>query len=354
MRPFPRYGYVSYDWSNPAVFQDGKVWLKREENEIGEKGVRWCLFDLRQRKVLGELMGGEPLFLKGDEVVCVQRPKQYSDWMLALAWITEGRIPFSLKSDRFWKLDLKRGSARRMGKCPTTLKWPVLLRQSPDGRFAYYNNRLGSFDRPYFFDIDKNKVWPEIPGIQNGELMPGAWGWWSATEVILKDYDRNYLLYDIPNNKTSSFISVGELTNTYQRLGLPSLPVWERLITVRKGTENDVYLQSQATLWTPPESTLLKVERPSRALTLISTNFTQFQGGEWNAARTHYVFNGDLGSAVRLIDLKTGERRTLADSSVDDTGARLYGEGVIYVHGDGLWMVDLNGSNQVQIFPPVQ
>jgi hypothetical protein len=323
----------------------------------GTNATRWFLCDLNRKKVLGELLQAEPMFVKGDDLICVQHPKQYSDRMLALAWISNGRIPIPLKQDKFLKVNMKNGRSTKVGECPTLLQSPVLLRASPNGRFAYYNNPLGSFGRPYFFDTEEKKVW--LGMIENRASAPEAWGWWSATEVILHDQWDNYLLYDVPNRRTATFISVAELKNVYSGLGLPIAAGAERVLTVRNGAENDVYLLSEYDPWRRV-GTLLKVERPSRALTLVSTNFHYFFNGEWNPARTHYLYCSDEqlnGHIVHLRNLRDGTDQTLigrGESYDYYSHPKFYGERVVYIHDNGLWMADLNGSNQFRIFPPIQ
>jgi hypothetical protein len=124
MRPITSYEKLSYgwNWSNPYLFQEGKVWVKTEG---GTNTARWFLCDLVQRTVLGELLRGDPMFVKGDNLVCVQRPEPFGKLIFTLEWIANNRIPIGPKQNNFWKVNMKNGSAMKLGECLTTARSPV-------------------------------------------------------------------------------------------------------------------------------------------------------------------------------------------------------------------------------------
>jgi len=63
--------------------------------------------------------------LKGDDVVCVQRPEPFGKLIFTLEWIANNRIPIGPKQNNFWKVNMKNGSAMKLGECLTTARSPV-------------------------------------------------------------------------------------------------------------------------------------------------------------------------------------------------------------------------------------
>ena len=102
-------------------------------------------------------------------------------------------------------------------------------------------------------------------------------------------------------------------------------------------------------------------EQCAPTLKLLYRKFKFEHLGRLDVSATHYLYNGESGSPGRggnggvfLRELSDNTSRTIVppDGSGQYALARFYSNEVIYFHNRLPWRMDLNGSNNVPLWPP--
>jgi len=100
------------------------------------------------------------------------------------------------------------------------------------------------------------------------------------------------------------------------------------------------------------------VERPDGRLTLLASRFKFEWSDSLDPTGRYYLFSGrEAGAAsdgVFLRDKQSGSNRTLVIPTKNTYFSipRFYGDSVIYVRSNILWRISLDGTSNVQLFPP--
>lgn len=356
----------SYDWVANIPFQGGKVWIFATMNRAN---FHEFFYDLNQRMVLGELLNSAPMLANQEQtkLLCLEYPypvtlknrvvgflNQMSHWKIATNDV-----------ERYWILDLRDNSAVQVGELsklsPAVSKW----RPSPGFRYSFnvpFNN--ASF---FLCDLEAGKF-------ERIEFDGQPKGWWDDYQILVKDEDGNYVLFDVVTRKTSTLFSAETVARNLKELGVSENPTNLATIFNWNGHDYDFYFTgkqrgNQNWYFYPDgmgytnSSFLIRVERAGPALKLAKAHFQFKWSGHLDAGATHYVYGGGRGDgSIVLRDLTNDTERVIVPPNNQGyySMPQFYGETVIYerferqtdgLHG-ALWRVDLNGTNATRLLPP--
>lgn len=120
------------------------------------------------------------------------------------------------------------------------------------------------------------------------------------------------------------------------------------------GRKNDIYLTDLLLRHRSSESFLIKVERPNGHLKLLYPRFQFEWSSHFDPTGRYYLFSGhEKSTGVFVRDLESAARRVLVapDSGQYYSIPQFYRDSVIYVRSNALWRININGSDNIRLFP---
>jgi hypothetical protein len=354
--PFP---IIHYDWASAVPFAGGKVWIWAMASPTN----RHCfLYDLETRQVVGELFNAGPVFCNRDQtkLLCygpdalITSVKQKVSAFIKKGFLGKLPLPQVNRPETFWVLDLRDNAVRRGGELSQIPGTGSSWRPSPGFRYGC-NVPNNAEEGSAFFLCDLETAVFEKIRLQ-GDLQ----GWWDDRQILLRDRANNFILFDVIARKTNTLFSADALANSLRQLDITNRPGVIRAINVWNGRDYDFYLALQKESYGAGESFLLKTSHKDPAPRLLYPKFKFEHLGRLDVSATHYLFNGESGSsgrggdgAVLLRDLSNDTVQTLVppDGSRQYALARFYRDEIIYLHNRLPWRMQLNGSNNVPLFP---
>jgi len=349
---------VHYSWSDMAPFQNGKIWLWTISTSTNPS-TRGYLYDLEERKVLGQLTNGWAVFSNGDQsrLLCAQVQSKDTALQTIGRWLE--RIlnkKFSFKPgqvETFWVLDLRDNSAKRIGEVSQLPARGSTWRPSPGFRYGY--NVPSDAERWTFALCDLEERTMTTLKVR-GELR----GWWDDENIIVEEAINSFALFNISTRKTTPLFSAPMVEQFLSQAGLTNGPSGLQVFSTWNGGTNDIYLAPKVEFYNSREGFVLKVDRTSRTLKVQHRNLKFEHLGHLNAEGTHYLYSGESGltgrggnGGVFLRDLASNVNHTLVEPDHRGQYAlpRFYGNSVIYFRNRLLWRIDVNGSNNAPLFP---
>lgn len=359
-KPVGNYASTHYDWINRRPFVNDKVWI------FGRRtGTNYhCLYDLRERMILGELHNGGVELVNGDDTKLLiagfgsQAANLKEKLLNLLERISGGKFKPNLnRTESFWVLNLKDNSSKRLGSVSqyagTGSRWYT----SPELRYGCTSPTTENEAAFVLFDFEKDSF-TRIP--VGGRIR----GWWDDQNILLQSANHDFVLYDVVKQQTNVLFSAERIQQTLEQLNLPRDPAggveafanWNGVAYDFYFTENGYELQGKPTF-------LLKAEQtsPTPTLKLINSEFQFEWGGHLNAQATRFLYQGESGApgnggngAVYLRDMADNSVRTLVppDNSGQYSIPRFYRDEVIYYRNRVLWRIGLDGSNNAPLFSP--
>jgi len=325
---------------------------------------RHCfLYDLDQRRVVGELFNAGPIFCNHDQtkLLCQGRdsfPTSIKQKLIAfIQRLPLARIRFQKinRQETFWVLDLRDNSVRRVGELSQIPGTGSSWRPSPGFRYGCnVPNNAEEGSALFLCDLETG-VFEKI------KLQGEVQGWWDASQILLRDPANNFILFEVITRTTRTLFTATALANSLRQMGLTNGAGRIRAINNWNGRDYDFYFALQKESYREEESFLLKANYAEPTLKLLCRKFKFEHLGHLDASATHYLYNGESGlpgrggnGGVFLRDLRENTSRTLVppDGSGQYALARFYGDEVIYFRNRLPWRTDLNGSNNVPLFPP--
>jgi hypothetical protein len=358
-QPTGNYTSTHYDWLKARPFVNDRVWVFGTRDRT--KGFS-CLYDLRERMILGELLnaGVELANADGTKLLVIGRDSPAVNFksrlLKLLRRISGGKITVNNdRTESFWVLNLQDNSTKRVGAVTQFEGAGSRWYTSPSLRYgctmptAEFNQAFVLFD----FATDR---FTRIPF--DGQLC----AWWDDQNVLLRANNNDLVLYDVGKMQTTVLFSAETIRQTLEQLKLPSDPAQVATFANWNSREYDIYFAEKDYEFRAKRCFLLKADRasPQPALKLISPEFKFEWGGHLDASATHFLFQGELGGsgvrgngAVYLRDLSDNSVRTLVppDNKGQYAIPRFYGDEVIYYRNRVLWRIGLDGSNNVPLFP---
>ena len=348
----PSYQTLYYNFLQERPFNGGKMWLSLFDGT----NYAWYLYDIEQRKMLGELRGGWPAFSDNDhsQVFCATAEKHTPVVDRIFRLFTSGAVRTE-NIETFWLLDLRRNSVKRLGEMRHSAGASSFAKPSPDFRFAFSQIMPPPQKGPnmYLFDLERKS---------SRSVKIDGWtpGWWDDERLLFQDGTNDFYLCHVPSGRISPLLQRANILAFLNRHGIDHKGALT-MFSSWNGNENVFYVTDGYQKWLAADSVLIRVERPDARLTLLSPNFKFEWSDHFDHSQRYYLYSGretNQGSdGVFLRDLRTQTETTL----VAPNGERyfsvpnFYGDKVIYVRRrKELWQTDLTGSNQIRLFPPVK
>jgi hypothetical protein len=354
--------YVDYGLFNPHLPADSTLWLTVGS---GTNQPRYLRFDLKRKRVTGEVVGASPMFSdkEGRNVACMQRnarPLSFSEKVKVLVErVTLGKVHWARPArsglETFWVLNLEHGTATRLGGRMMPQGFTTAFNASPNGRYAFSpsvvprTNRNANADI-YVCDIAARRWWT-MP-VSQDRYGPDPYGWWDEQNVIIRTAD-GFDLMDVENGTRRPWLTGSAIRSFFNGINERQAPT---LASYWNGREFEFYffnnIQSQG-----ESSYFVRVRRPDAVLELVSGSFEFETFGRFDTNGTRYVYPtrvvGDCCNGVSLRDLKAGTERVLVPGTSVSGISRpfFYEDAICYLRSNELWQMDVNGSNKVRLFP---
>jgi hypothetical protein len=222
-QPIGPFGSQYCDWGGAAPFHTSKAWIG---TYLDRSSQHFFLYDLDERKILGELFNGGAAFLNGDQtkLLCggAAAPVTSISQKIAgyLNHIVRGKS--FIKTNRvetFWILDLKNNSARRIGELSQIPGTGSHWAPAPGFRYGYNvpNNTNDEGFAFFLADLDKEKF-------ERIKLNGSVRGWWNEHSILIKDAANNYVLFDINSRETSSLFTARTVADALKAAEIPDDP----------------------------------------------------------------------------------------------------------------------------------
>jgi hypothetical protein len=350
---------IHYDWAGAVPFAGGKVWIWAMASPTN----RHCfLYDLESRQVVGELFNAGPVFCNRDQtkLLCygpdalITSVKQKVSAFIKTGFLGKLLLPKVNRPETFWVLDLRDNSVRRGGELSQIPGTGSSWRPSPGFRYGCNVPNNAEEGSAFFLCDLETAIFEKIR--VRGDLQ----GWWDDSQILFRDPANNFILFDVVTRKTNMLFSADALANSLRQMDITNSPGIIRAINVWNGRDYDFYLALQKESYGAGESFLLKTSHKDPAPRLLYPKFKFEHLGRLDASATHYLYNGESGSpgrggdgAVLLRDLSNDTVQTLVppDGGRQYALARFYRDEIIYFRNRLPWRMQLNGSNNVPLFP---
>jgi hypothetical protein len=350
------YSSLDYEFLSQSPFEGGKMWVRT----FRTNSAHVFLLDIENDSILGELVNADPVFFNRNQtrVLCNQRTRATTNplWRSVKIWLARvrnGRSHAFDDSETFWLVDLKRNSAKRLGRVyqgpgAGSSFWP-----SPGFRYGF-NKPTASFNSPEILICDIEKITFLKERVDGWPV-----GWWDAQRILVKGTNNNLVLYDVESRKTSALLPLRELQKSFTEAGVTNDPGVAHPFLMWNGQQNDFYLTDGFKRWSAEESYLMKIERPGR-LKLLDPHFKFEWSDHFDPSGAYYLYSGrergETNGAVYLRDLQARKTRELVPPDPNQTNyfsiPYFYGTNVIYMRSNSLWRISLDGSRNRRLFPP--
>lgn len=356
----PPHTGLHYEFLASCPFAGGKMWISLQDS------TNWWatyLFDIEQRKVIGELRNAGPVFFYGDQtrLLCKKRDEDKASFTRKCRLLVEKvvsprflpwkpKLPSANDTEVFWLLDLKSNSATLLGNISQFKGAGSTFRPSPDFRFGF-NMSTASRDKLFICDLEKKR---------GSNLVMDGWpaGWWDNQKILFLTKSNDFALLDVVSEKSSPLLSSNSIVAFLDEHQIDHQGQRASAFANWNGREFEFYITDTHQKWLAADSFLLKMEKPDAQLVVVSPKFKFEWSDHFDDAQRYYVYSGrerNQGSdGVFLRDLKTKTVTALAEPENANYHSipNFYRTNVIYVHSNQLWRVDFNGSNKIRLFPP--
>jgi len=345
---------ISYSYPY-SPFAGGMLWVKgmRRGGHI-ESPV---LYDIDKRVVVGELLNAEPVLLNQDEtkVLCRQTSASLKGRLGAfLNKVSGNRIELQWPYHNvvaFWMLDLRRGSATRVGQYSGW--WRTENNEftaSPGFRSAFTRHDDGGDF--LVCDLEKDRV-------TRITTAGDAHGWWDDHNLLIRDATGDLVLFEVGTGKTNTLFSVKTIAQSLRAFGLTNDATNLNFFSNWNGRNYDFYFTVGPVDWRKnANSFLIKVDHIGPSLRLLYRNYSTLLCGVLDAGATHCLYvriqsatNANEGIILR--NLRDNTEIAIDQSRIGSYSApHFYREGVLFCSHDELWYADLNGGNHIRLIPP--
>lgn len=348
------FGSLTISYSYPcAPFAGGMVWVKgvRRGGHI-ENPV---LYDIDKGVVLGELLNAEPVFLNQDQtkLLCRQTTaslkgklgaflNKVSGYRIELQW------PY-YNVETFWVLDLRHGSATRIGQYTAWWRAEYIELPSPGFRFEFIRPNDGM--DCFVCDLEKDRF-TQI------KAAGDAHGWWDDHNLLMRDTAGDLVLFDVGTAKTKTLFSVNTVAQSLRAFGITNDAASLKFFSNWNGRDYDFYFTVGPIDWLKnAKSFLIKVNHAGPSVRLLYRNYST-PPGVLDAAATHCLYvriqsATNASEGIILRDLRDNTEVAIDQSRIGSYYApHFYRDGVLFYSHDELWRSDLNGSNHIRLIPP--
>jgi hypothetical protein len=347
--------FLNFLTSRP--FEGGKMCIGVVSSRTNWQNL---VFDIENRRVLGQLTNGWPVMLFGDPpkllcqtAVAVPAWKRFLHRVVALVGSVFGRRVAGTSPDQsatYWVLDLEKNTVKRLGEIPGDANFIEV--PSRDFRYCYTaRHGRGAVLDYYLMDLRKGSI-------SKLDTRHTACGWWDNSRILLESTNLDFVLYDVRSKVTSPLVSSAKLGEFLEQNKVTFGAARPHTFFIWNGRENDFYLTDTHQKWLAAESALIKVERPDGNLKLLSPRFKFEWSDHFDPSGQLYLYSGreraQGSDGVFLRHLEGGTNQVLVAPGTNNYHSipRFYGNSVIYTRSNAIWRVGLDGSNDIKLFPP--
>jgi hypothetical protein len=348
---------LAYNFLLPSPYEAGLLWI----STFDRKGVpRTYLYDIEQKKVLGELTNGWPSFGNRDQskVLLTGHSASLKEKFFQLIdRITGGKLKLAnrMQEESFEVFDRKKNRSVPVGRVYQFIGTGSRWYPSPTFRYGYTRPTGSPETDVYLCDLEKSRMTKII-------IHGYPVGWWNESAILYKSDHYDLTLYDVVKNQSSILLSADKIKEFCRQNQLSDDPTNNQVapFPTWDGQQYQFYFTHNHKRWEATNSFLAKIERPSGKLKLIAADFKFEWSDSFDPTGRYYVYSGrefsdgDKVSAVYVRDLQTGETRTLAEDSGINRHSipHWYGNGAIYSRSNMLWQIKLSETNATRVFPP--
>lgn len=350
--PAPR---ISYHFLDPRPFEGGVMWVSVVRN----KKFQWYLFDIDQKKVLGELVNGWPESGKaGHAKVILNSPNASVKQQLAkmVETVTRGKVKLSRNwIESFQILDLDKNTTKELGSVSHLQGTGSSWVSSPAFRRAFIRPTAGS--DVFVCDL-------EAGSMEKVSLSGITSGWWDDIHLLFTTTTHDLALFDVVTEQTSPLLRADEIETFLKESNVSTNVTRDRLkpFAMWDGKNYQFYFTDTHNRWLATNSILAKIEKSSGKLKMISPHFKFEWSDHFDPSGRYYLYsgrdkkNGDKIGAVFVRDLATDTTRTLVEDCNNGQFSlpHWYKDTVIYIRSNVLWQITLTETNATQLFPPLE
>jgi hypothetical protein len=359
-QPTGPFGYEFVSGNREIPFHDGKSWIF---TIIPPTNLHEYLYDVDNRKVLGELLNGDVALANSDQTkfLCLGSDSPLTSFKSRLASLlaraTFGKIQIAPKHvEYYWFLDLKNNSSRRAGEYTQTPGYAGgFWHSSPDFRYGYNaaNNSADEGKAFYLCDLDQESF-------DRINFAGEPLGWWDNRTLFARDPSHNLVLFDVATHKTSILLTFAAVKKRLAELQITDYPIDFTAEFNWNGKNFDIYITGVPDFPSPTHNSfLLKLDRPGLNLKLIRRDFKFEWLGNLDATGDRYLYAnlpglyyGHGGVYLRYVTNDTEQTIVQPGNSNSWSFPKFYRDSVIYSRDGVLWRTDLNGSNTTRLFAP--
>lgn len=207
----PSHSHIQYPFLLPNPFEGGLVWIDAWNKDDNHS----YLYDLEQKKVLGELVNGWPVFGNRDQSKVLLRDHLPSGKMRILGLlerITGGKFKLANRhrKESFVVLDRKENKARPVGRLYQLQGSSSRWFPSPTYRYGFTSPTVSRGKAVAVCDLDKASM-REI------KIAGYFIGWWNETNIFYISDSHDLAIHDVESDETSTLITSTELEHFLQQ-----------------------------------------------------------------------------------------------------------------------------------------
>lgn len=357
----PPFAGERYDYD--ALFENDQMWIWTW-TDVNIRPPRLYWYDLRQKKVLGELFDadipslssrdGSRLLVRGSE-----SPESFTERLTRPLQGFGIRLPTPPRTETFWIVDTSRNSVKRIGSLSQHPHSSSSWHSSPDFRrgFTVPSTSVGS--TLYLCDLEQESL-------KQISIHGYPFGWWDDHDILINTGINQFDLLDIRTETTRTLFNpadfdkllAGVASHTTAAVTNTSPTLAARANWNGKSFDFYFGIRDQMTGLKGSNSFVLRASTDSPKLELLYPQFQFRWGGHFDRTGKHYLYPGESGQpggsgngAIYLQDLTSGAVSTIVppDNISGYTLPRFYGNEVIYSRNNHLHRISLDGSNDVDV-----
>jgi hypothetical protein len=354
----PPFAGERYDYD--TLFENDQMWIWTW-TDVNIRPPRLYCYDLRQKKVLGELFDADIPSLSSRDgsrllVMGSESPESFRE-SLARRLLRFGiNLSPPPRTETFWIVDTSRNSVKRIGSLTQHPRSSSAWHPSPDFRRGYTVPSTSVGSALYLCDLEQ-------ASLKQISIHGYPFGWWDDHDILINTAINQFDLLDINTETTRTLFNPVDFDklladvasyNTLGGRGTVPRANWN-------GKSFDFYfgIKDQMSGLKGTNSFVLRASADSPQLTLLYPEFRFRRGGRFDSTGKHYLYPGESGSqlgrsgngAVYLQDLTSGAVSTIVppDNISDNNLPRFYGNEVIYFRTNRLHRIGLDGSNDAPV-----
>lgn len=349
---------MNYSFHQYNPFRDDVVWIKPFNPK--RSVMKQYLFDLKQEKVTHI----------AENVEAIQVSRKYNSTLgssfgslrLFLRWKIQMLMDIreEHQDEFYFALDFLNHENGEKMFLETVISVIENSFLSPDGRYAKINVLQGNQSIVDFQDQSLTTI----------STSSKSWegGWLSKHECFYRDSNYNVVVFDVRTQESTVILTPAKLSTFLAHHDLrinQNMLFTVRSVPTKNGDRMIIngnhYFNSINSTLNEDEAWVVEIDRESRELKLLHERFPHQRSGKWNSDLTKYLYSGEKKTndtdAVYVYDVFSEEVNSIENATHRGNSYSLpnfYGDQIIYVKENAMWIVNDDGTAKRQLFPPVK